>query len=200
MATTIESYIKQNYSINSIRSSDSWYREMASSIKEVNTSSLIKSQQTSNATTRARPGHLYLFKYDALTKDVLPYYDTFPVIFVIKPMRNGFLGLNMHYLPYIYRARLMDALYNYVIGEEDEKRLKITYRILRDTSKLKSFRPCIKHYLNNQVRSRFIHISPSEWEIAVFLPLQKFVGASTRVVYSDSIQTIKKYNSKGRIL
>lgn len=199
MATTIQKYLQANFSDSNVLKADNWFREQASSIESINTNTVIKEQQ-SNAVSRIRIGNLYLFKYDALTKDKLPYFDRFPVIFAVQPMQEGFLGINMHYLPYVYRARLMDALYEYVIGEEDKQRLRITYRILSNVSKLRFFRPCLKHYLNNQVRSRFIHIAPKDWETAVFLPLQRFSGAPVKTVYRDSVNLIKKYNAKGKVI
>lgn len=198
MATTFQNYIK-NINQSNIANASDWFREQAKRVERIDSNKVIK-EQSSNVTTRIRLGHLYLFKYDALTKDVLPYFDRFPIIFVIKPMKDGFLGLNMHYLPFNYRARLMDALYEYVTGEDDKQRLRITYKILSQTSKLRFFRPCLKHYLNNQVRSRFVHVTPKDWETAVFLPLQRFTNVSTRVVHKDSVQLIRKYSSRGNLI
>jgi hypothetical protein len=195
MATTFQNYLK---SIDDSKIADArdWFRDQAMSVERVDTNKVIREQKSSYV-SRLRIGHLYLYRYDALTKEKLPYYDRFPLIFVIRPMKEGFLGLNMHYLPFNYRARLMDALYEYVIGEEDKQRLRITYSILKNTSKLRFFRPCLKHYLNNQVRSRFVHVTPKDWDTALFLPLQRFSGASVKAVHKDSIQLIRRYSAKG---
>jgi hypothetical protein len=40
--------------------------------------------------------------------------------------------------------------------------------------------------LFNHVQSRFLEITADEWDIAVMLPVESFVGASTSKVYSDS--------------
>ena len=198
-AVTIFKYLAEDITQDKVDRSTEWFRQAASGIRYLNAQDVIK-EQRSNAVSRIKLGHLYLFNYDALTKDVLPYYDKFPIVFVIKPMKEGFLGLNMHYLPYNYRAKLMDALYSYVTGEEDMQRLRITYRILSESSKLKYFRPCLKHYLNNQIRSRFIHITPNQWDTAIFLPLQKFIGARQNIVHRDSVRLIRKYNTRGRVI
>lgn len=195
MASTFQQYIK-NIDSNKVLDAREWFRDQASSVDRLDTNRVIR-EQTSAFVSRLRLGHLYLYKYDALTKEKLPYYDRFPVIFVVRPMREGFLGINLHYLPYNYRARLMDALYEYVIGEEDQQRLRITYKILKSTSKLRFFRPCLKHYLNNQVRSRFVHIAPKDWDTALFLPLQRFGSVSVKDVHKDSVQLIRRYSAKG---
>jgi hypothetical protein len=55
-------------------------------------------------------------------------------------------------------------------------RLKLSYDLLQTTKVLNSLaRPCIKRYLYTQVRSKFIEITPDEWEIAAQLPVEMFV-------------------------
>jgi len=98
------------------------------------------------------------------------------------------LGINLHYLPPVLRAKLMDALYDTITNEklDETTRLKISYNILQQASKYRFFKPCIKRYLISQVRSRFFYIEPSEWEMALFLPLDRFVGANKSRIYRDS--------------
>lgn len=191
MATTLYRYLSENISDDKIADAREWFRDKANRVEKIDTAKVIK-ENRSSAVSRIKLGHLYLFRYDAATKDKLPYFDRFPVTFIVGPAKDGFLGLNMHYLPYSYRARLMDALYEFVVGEEDLQRVKITYNILKRTSRLRYFKPCLKHYLNNQVESRFIHITPTEWDTAVFLPLQKFIGNTVRNVHRDSVRQIRR--------
>src|SRR5215475_9334221 len=53
-------------------------------------------------------GRMILFQYDPKLKDKLPFWDEFPLGFPIDIYNNGYLMLNMHYLPLPQRARLMD--------------------------------------------------------------------------------------------
>lgn len=173
-----------------------WYREKADQVQGLQTQKILR---TNELTNRLKIGRLYLFKYDAKGKETLPYYDVFPIIFVIQPMKDGFLGLNMHYLPYQYRATLMDGLYDYVIGQDTTARLRMTYSILQRAKQLRFYRPCVKHYLNNQVRSRFLQVHVDEWDVAMFLPLQKFIGASLSTVHRDSRKMIRNSSRKVRL-
>ena len=136
---------------------------------------------------------MLLFQYDAKHKDTLPYYDRFPLIFPINIVKGGFMGINMHYLPPQLRAQLMDQLYSISSNDryDAKTRLNLSYDVLNGASKFRLFRPTIKRYLQRQVRSRFIKIASSEWDIALFLPLQKFVGASSNKVYADSRKIIR---------
>jgi len=94
----------------------------------------------------------------------------------------------MHYLSPPMRARLMDQLYTVTTNEtyNENTKLRISYDILESASKFRFFKPTVKHYLNSQVRSKLVYIHPTEWDIALFLPTAKFVGANKRKVYLDS--------------
>jgi len=138
------------------------------------------------------PGKMLFYHYDAKYKDVLPYWDRFPVIFVIEIYKDSFIGLNMHYLPFIHRARLMDALYETITDSRYDSftKLKVNYQILKSASRFRYFQPCIKKYLFSHIRSNLIEIPIDEWDYVCFLPLAKFVGASQRKIWDDSINKV----------
>lgn len=134
-------------------------------------------------------GRMYMFVYDPKGKDTLPFYDRFPLIFMVEPTQNGFYGINLHYLPPILRARLMDALYetqvNGVVGNETTK-MKITYQLLKSAARFRLFKPCFKQYLFEHMRSKFIYVPPEEWDMSVFLPTEQFKKATREEVWKDS--------------
>lgn len=137
-------------------------------------------------------GRMYFFSYDPKYKATLPYYDRFPLIFKVGQYRGGFEGINMHYLPYRLRARLMDALYETSNNKryDETTRLRITYDLLKAATKYKEFKPTYKKYLNQHVRSRFVEIGATEWDIALFLPVERFEKASKTAVWRDSRNAI----------
>jgi hypothetical protein len=138
-------------------------------------------------------GGLYHFYYDPKGKDDLPYYDRFPLVLALEKYPDGFLGLNLHYLPIKYRVAFLDKLMDYAIlnDENEPKRIRITYDILNASKRFKAFRPCIKRYLNSHIKSKIITVQPDEWEVAIFLPTQLFKGAKPAEVWKESIQEIR---------
>lgn len=134
-------------------------------------------------------GGLYHFFYDPLTKADLPYYDIFPLVIPLKRDTDGFIGLNLHYLPPRYRAVFMDKLMTFAITNDNNepRRLRVTYDILTATKNFKEFRPCLKRYLNSQIKSKILTIQPPEWETALFLPTAVFKGAPVSKVYAESV-------------
>jgi hypothetical protein len=135
-------------------------------------------------------GGLCFFYYDPKTKGSLPYYDRFPLVLVLEKYNDGFLGLNLHYLPLDYRLAFLDRLMDYAqfTDENNIGRLRVTYDILNASKKFKLFKPCIKKYLTSQVQSKILAVQPNEWEVAIFLPVQQFKKANASTVWQDSLQ------------
>jgi hypothetical protein len=169
-----------------------WYRKTAQSYNNVNEASFMKSGQKERFTNTPLLGQMYMFRYNAKWKDELPYWDKFPLVFPFKKVEGGFLGLNMHYLPLPYRAQLMDALYTVTNNQlyNETTKLKLTYDVLNGVSKFKYFKPTIKHYLSDHLASRFLYIYPAEWDMALFLPLERFQKANKQQVWKDSRKII----------
>ena len=140
-----------------------------------------------------RLGKLYCFYYDPKGKEDLPYYDRFPMVLAIEKYNDGFLGLNLHYLPFNYRLAFLGKLLKFAVqGEPGEiDRLRVTYDILVASKRLKEFRPCIKRYLSGHIQSKILAIQPNEWDIAAFLPLQQFRGAKSQEVWQESLEQIR---------
>ena len=172
------------------REAREWYRNTAQN-RDVTPSKLMR-ENRSKMTRVTEPGTMVMFNYDPKTKKELPYYDTFPLIFIVDPAEGGFYGLNMHYLPLKQRAMLMDALYELASNNryDNSTMLKLSYQILKKASTLKYYKPCFKHYLNKHIKSRKLLIDSVEWDVALFLPTQRFQKASSSQVYSDSLKKV----------
>lgn len=174
-----------------------WFREAAKNINYVNANEFMRrgknEQRTQNQLNMDSIGDMYMFFYDAKTKADLPYWDRFPLIFPIEMYRNGFLGINLHYLSPIIRAKLMDGLYATRTNNKYDQttKLKISYKILSNVARLRAFRPCVKKYLAQNVGSNFLYVNPTEWDMALMLPTERFVGATKGKVFQDSNQKIR---------
>ncbi len=123
-------------------------------------------------------GKMFFFRYDPKTKDKLPKYDKFPLVFPIEPYADGFLGLNLHYLNLTER----DALLSMLIKEggnpklNEYAKLQISYSIIKRAASVYGLaKPCVKRYLFGHVRSKFIEVYPGEWDKAIELPVADWV-------------------------
>ena len=150
-----------------------WYRNR---IKELGTPSQAQLIRDGKITGRVNFGALNMFIYDPKLKNKLPYYDTFPLVLPIERYRDGFLGINFHYLPYALRARLISRL--------DPN---ANYSALKNVRLVK---PTLKRYLNSNVRSRFRKLEEEDFMTAIMLPVQRFRKSSASKVWSDSRKVI----------
>lgn len=169
-----------------------WFRDKAKELGKVSESQILR-DNTDRLKSRSAIGKMYFFVYDAKHKKTLPYYDRFPLIFPVDKVPGGFYGINMHYLPLPLRAQLMDSLYDITNNKRynESTKLKLSYGVLKGAEKFSLFKPTFKRYLNSQIRSRFVQIEPAEWDVALFLNSEQFVGAAKTKVWADSKKIIK---------
>ena len=175
------------------RQSMSWFTKKITELK--NPVSMVKGivrEKTRYVRTFAK-GKLYFFLYDPKTKEDLPYYDKFPLVLVLEKYDDGFLGLNLHYLPVKYRILFLRKLMQFALldDEDDIKRMRVTYDILNASKRFREFKPCVKRYLFPHIKSRILAVQPSEWETAMYLPVHQFKGEKPQKIWKESMEEIR---------
>ena len=122
-----------------------------------------------------RIGRLFFFEYKPKMK-YLPYYDAYPLVYVIHISGDAFIGANLHYLHPKKRV--------YVIQKLHEGRVDIP-------------RVCFHKYLLDQVDGYLLDLASAEWETAISLPVEHFVknknGVITTYKPSDVWTETSKY-------
>jgi hypothetical protein len=98
-------------------------------------------------------GHLYMFEYKAKMK-WLPYYDRFPLVYVIKSTKEEFWGANLHYLPI-------------------KKRILCVKKLME--GKIDMPKVCFHKYISDHVQGLYIDLASAEWDTAILLPTEDFV-------------------------
>lgn len=115
----------------------------------------VEEQEDTNEIRRyAVSGHMYIFEYKAKTASKLPYYDEFPLVYVIKATRKEFWGLNLHYVT-------------------PKKRAWIVKRLL--DGKIDAPRSCFHKYLTTYIDGYLLDLAAVEWASAILLPIETFV-------------------------
>lgn len=171
-------------------------RWLEGKVEEIKGRSNIASQisrESQRWVNRFQLGGLYFFYYDPKTKTDLPYYDRFPLVIPLEIYPDGFLGLNLHYLPMNYRLVFLDKLLDTAAINKNNEiyRVRVSYDILSATRRYREFRPCLKKYLFNHVTSKIVAVQPNEWDVAAFLPVQQFKKKPADYVWEESADQIK---------
>jgi hypothetical protein len=172
-----------------------WLREKIDELKKTSNIDSTINRETFRQMTQFKAGMMYCFYYDPKTKADMPYWDRFPMVLVLEKYNDGFLGLNLHYLPIKFRVAFLTKLMRFaqLNADHDIKRMRISYDILEASKRFAEFRPCLKRYLHNHLRSKMLMVQPSEWDVAMMLPIQQFKGARPQKVWKDSVEDWKDH-------
>jgi hypothetical protein len=162
--------------------STAWFRDKIAEFGTPKAMQLIRDGKQSSSPFF---GNLNMFFYDPKFKKTLPYYDRFPLVLPIERYSDGFLGINLHYLPIPLRIRLLDELMDYSTDTKFDSKTKINtnYQQLKNVKLLK---PTLKRYLAGKVKSRFRRVDADEFTVATLLPVQRFSKSSAAKVWNDS--------------
>jgi hypothetical protein len=181
---------------SNLRQSINWFQTQIKLLSRSSYQQKALMGEASRMTISPVPGRMYLYKYDAITKESLPYWDAFPCIFFIEKLKkNGhsyWYGLNLHYLPPDLRLKLLVALYDLANNDRFDAttRLKLSYQILMRLSKAKNLGAdfAFKMYREDGLGSRFLEVSSSAWPMVALLPVEAFQKASKQKVWHDAKQ------------
>jgi hypothetical protein len=136
---------------------------------------------------KLEPGKIFTFGYDAKFKDILPYWDKFPLIIVLDVYNDGFMGLNFHYVSPVERMKFFSKMMKFSTqkGEPENMTSKAKFNVSWDAVRnIRHADKMIHKYLYGHVKTSLLEAPPNEWENVIFLPYQKFVGASAKSVWS----------------
>ena len=166
--------------------STEWYKDKIKEFGKPGAMDLIRDGKRDN---RPFYGRLNMFIYDPKFKKTLPYYDTFPLVLPLEKYSDGFLGINLHYLPTTLRIGLLDRLVDFSNNENFDETtvLNLSYTAVKG---IRAVKPTLHKYLSGYVRSRFRRIDADEFTIATLLPVQRFKKESADKVWSDSRKMI----------
>jgi len=153
----------------SITQAKGWYRSQiyeTSSIKyQTNPLSLLNEEREDDADVilkrdknkiRAYPKlfSLMFYQYKAKTRRDLPFYDKYPLSFVLDVDPRSFFALNLHYY-------------------SPEERVGIVKTLA--ANKIPRFRKGAHKYLLSEVKSPYLDLAEQEWNTICLLPVEEFV-------------------------
>ena len=162
--------------------STQWYKDKIKEFGQPGAQTLIRDGKRDN---KPFYGRLNMFFYDPKHKKTLPYYDVFPLVLPLEKYPDGFLGINLHYLPIPLRIKLLDGLVDFSNNTkfDESTKLVVDYNKLK---KIKLIKPTLHRYLAGQTKSQFRRIDADELTIATLLPVQRFKKASESEVWAES--------------
>ena len=126
-------------------------------------------EQDGNVLRRyAVQGHMFLFEYKAQSK-YLPYWDKFPLVYVIKSDPREFFGANLHYMTPKKRILAIRDLMN---------------------GRINLPKACFHKYLKSNIDGLLLDLSAEEWDTAILLPVEDFVITRKSSEYTFSREEV----------
>lgn len=150
---------------NKSRSGD-WFRSQL--MDELGSSNLIDDDSDSGGFS---PGNLYFYSYNAITQ-ALPYYDAYPLTYVIEMQKNGFIGCNLHYV----KLKRRDEFAKSLLNNSAQGAIAVPPNTLHK-------------YLYTGVRGVPYRVPENEWVGVAQLPTEKFVDMKGIVVPKHKVYT-----------
>lgn len=105
-------------------------------------------------TTFPRLYNLMFYQYKAKWRRDLPFYDKYPLAFVLEKDARSFFAVNLHYY-------------------SPEERLGIAMSLAED--RIPRFTKGAHKYLLSEVRSPYLVLAQQEWQTMCLLPVEEFV-------------------------
>lgn len=133
------------------------------------------------------PGSMYTFVYDAKHKKTLPYWDKVPLVIVLDIAKDGFIGLNFHYLSPTQREVFLNKILKFANQKGDpsmftaKAQFNMSWKAVQGIAGADKM---IHKYLFKQIKSSMLEAPPNEWENVIYMPYQQFVGESAKSVWS----------------
>ena len=157
-----------------------WYRNKIKALApRITGPELLSEAEKKKITARPNYGMMNLFWYKPLNAKRLKYYDLYPLVIPFKKHRNGFTGLNFHYLSVPMRMNLLErlsafedsgSLYSLDVNDIDQL---LAFEWM-EVKGMKGIKPIVRRYLANYVYSNFLKIGLEDMVVASLLPVERF--------------------------
>lgn len=128
-------------------------------------------------------GRLYLFEYEAKEAGDAEtgVYDRFPLVFFFNVVKSAdgntvLYGLNMHYLAPAIRARVYWSLLQLKTQKNMnvKQRLKMEWSVIKAVANHQAVGKAVHAYRADRFVKPMSEIRPADWQIALFLQVQKW--------------------------
>jgi hypothetical protein len=185
--STRDIYEKYRYDPTIISRSRSWFQQQANLLSQERINVNLFHQTHGERVSHIIPGNMYMFFYDPKHKDTLPFYDMFPLVFPFDSTENGFIGLNMHYLPYQMRIVLFDQLLKFKNTKmiDEKTRLRYSWGAVKSLARHDLAEKCVKRYLRSHLQSPLKMVNPTDWTTTLMLPVESFAKTKKSNVWGQ---------------
>ena len=181
-----------------------WYRNKIKALApRITGPELLSEAEKKKITARPNYGMMNLFWYKPLNAKRLKYYDLYPLVIPFKKHRNGFTGLNFHYLSVPMRMNLLErlsafedsgTLYSLDVNDIDQL---LAFEWM-EVKGMKGIKPIVRRYLANYVYSNFLKVGLEDMVVASLLPVERFYTGDLWIDRMDRLNPRRVWDASRR--
>ena len=181
-AEDLQKYFKKigDYELKQLaRKGVGWFLGKISELRKV----VVKPRKfiiSEDVTKKLTIGRVYLFQYKPKYKDTLPVWDEFPLVLPFQATPTGFIGINLHYLPYNARAWLLYNLTRINPKATKKKKMSVSWEILSNMARVNVGQYATHQYLLSHIASPVRVIQVEDYAKMIMLPVHKFHGEQAK--------------------
>lgn len=147
--------------------------------------------------SKIKLGSLLLFSYQPKWRKVLPFYDVLPLVIPLARGGDRFLGLNVHYLPFLWRVSLTRELMKKISWKKRMQYKDVKQAIKSAKVPHSMLYYCIRTYLYSHVMSELKEFNSQNFEMAMQEVMPRFKKETEENIYK--ILMSKMYKRIGGI-
>ena len=184
-----------------------WYRSKIKELAPRMTAFQAIAEGRGEQKVKPRPtyGMMNLFWYKPINAGKLKYYDLFPLVIPFKKHRNGFTGLNFHYLSVPMRINLLERLEAFEdsgtlfsLDENDIGQL-LAFKWSEIKGK-RGIKPIVRRYLAEYVYSNFLKIELEDMVVGALLPVERFYEGDLWNDRMERVQPRRVWDDSRRVV
>lgn len=132
---------------------------------------------------KAKLGYMYLMTYSPKWSAQLPFYDVLPLFVLIGKSGDRFLGLNLHYLPFLFRVNLARKLMKMTSWKKRIQYKDVVEAIRSAKVPEGLLYLCIRSYLYSHIRSEIKEFHSQNFEMAIQEVMPRFKKETETQIY-----------------
>jgi len=145
-------------------------------------------------------GRMYFFRYEPSVPE--EEYDNWPLVISLYEDADNISGVNFHHMDYknriIQLGRMLDFLNNQVYQKTSRLYATKFRKTLWNHRLFRHSKASYRQYRTDQIKSKIIEVHPMDWELAITVPTERFLGIRGNLIdnkrmWKKTIRTAKEY-------
>ena len=145
-------------------------------------------------------GRMYFFRYEPSMPE--EEYDNWPLVISLYEDADNISGVNFHHMDYKNRIIQLGRMLDFLNNQTYEKTSRLYASKFRKTlwnhRLFRHSKASYRQYRTDQIKSKIIEVHPMDWELAITVPTERFLGVRGNLVdnkrmWKKTIKTAKEY-------